>query len=80
MDEIKKLYYSISEVESILGITQSNIRFWLSKMQYPVGRTKRNERKFTPEDIEVLKEMKRLVKVEYYSLHGALLKLNNWKA
>jgi len=73
-----KLYYSISEVASYLDIAESNIRFWEKEFEAFVKpqRTAKGNRQFTNKDIEVLKQIKYLVKDCGMTLEGASRRLS----
>lgn len=75
----EKLYYSIGEVAGILKETTSLVRFWsdqFSAFVKPV-RNKKGNRKYTPEDVDTLKKIHYLVKVEKMTLEGAAARLKN---
>jgi DNA-binding transcriptional MerR regulator len=67
-----KLYYSIGEVADIFGVNASLIRFW--EKEFDAINPKKNakgDRKFTPNDIEMVHRIHDLVKVKGYTLDGA---------
>lgn len=70
-DEIEKIYYDISEVAAMFGVATSAIRFWQSEFGFCIKKNRRGERKFTSEDIEVVRKIHHLLKVEMYTLPGA---------
>ena len=73
-----KLYYSIGDVAKSFNVNTSLIRFW--EKEFPILQPKKNKkgnRFFTPEDVENLKIIFHLVKVEGHTLEGAKLKLKN---
>lgn len=76
-DEIRKLYYTIGEVERKTGINQTRIRFWMKEFNLDVKRAheRTNVRLFKLEDIENIKEIDRLLNVEMYRIEGAKKKL-----
>jgi DNA-binding transcriptional MerR regulator len=68
----EKLYYSIGDVASMLNVNTSLIRYW--EKEFPALRPKKNmsgTRLFTKKDIEQLKYIYHLVKVEGHTLDGA---------
>jgi DNA-binding transcriptional MerR regulator len=76
--EITKLYYSIGEVAEMFDVNPSLIRFW--EKEFNVIKPKKNKkgnRLFTAKDIEVLKRIYSLVKIEGYTLEGAKIKLKS---
>ena len=64
-----KLYFSIGEASSILGVNASLIRFW--EKEFTILKPKKNKkgnRQFTKEDIENLKIIYHLVIILLQSL------------
>lgn len=75
---MEKLYYSIGEVAEMFEVNSSLIRFW--EKEFPVIKPKKNKkgnRLFTEKDIEVIRTIHQLVKVEGYTLEGAKGKLKS---
>ena len=76
-----KLYYTIGEVSEILGDSSSLVRFWtnsFSRYLKPKRNAKGN-RLYTQEEIEVLKQIHLLVKVQGMTLDGAAKKMSSDK-
>ena len=76
-----KLYYTIGEVSEILGESYSLVRFWTNSFSRYL-KTKRNakgNRLYTQEEIEVLKQIHLLVKVQGMTLDGAAKKMSSDK-
>lgn len=76
-----KLYYTIGEVSEILGESSSLVRFWtnsFSRYLKPKRNAKGN-RLYTQEEIEVLKRIHLLVKVQGMTLDGAAKKMSSDK-
>ena len=76
-----KLYYTIGEVAEILGESSSLVRFWtnsFSRYLKPKRNAKGN-RLYTQEEIEVLKQIHLLVKVQGMTLDGAAKKMSSDK-
>ena len=72
IQEINKLYYSISEVSDMFDVKPSLIRFW--EKEFDIIRPKKNKkgnRLFTTKDIDNLKLIYHLVKEKGYTLDGA---------
>lgn len=68
---------SISVASYLTGVETHTIRYWereFAEFLQPV-RTAGGQRRYRPEDIEVLKEIKRLLKDEMYTIAGAKRKL-----
>lgn len=74
-DQIKKVYFSISEVSKIVGENQSTIRFWCLKFDLPVYRKRNRNRSFSRNDIAKLHVIKNLLRVDKYTIEGAKQKL-----
>ena len=77
MNDIKKIYFTISEVAKDCNVESHTIRFWLDKSEIgqligEVKRTSRNRRKFTQEQKTFLKEVSRLRYLEGYTLPGTV--------
>ncbi len=82
LDLVKeRLYYTIGEVSSLLGINSSTIRYW--EKHFPVlkpsKRTGTSKRKFDLNDIQTLYRIKCLLKDEKRSIKDARLLLTGWK-
>ncbi len=77
---IEKIYYSISEVAEMLGVSASLLRFW--EKEFDILQPKKNkkgDRFFTIKDIDNLKIIYHLVKERGYTLKGARQKLKENK-
>lgn len=71
-EEIKKVYYTISEVADKFNVTASLLRFWES--EFPMLKPRKNkkgDRRYTEKDIEVVQKIYHLVKEKGYTLQGA---------
>ncbi|GAB4134562.1 MAG: MerR family transcriptional regulator [Raineya sp.] len=67
-----KLYYSIGEVAEMLQVSTSLIRFWESEFDMlHFQKNKKGDRRFTQQDIEDLKTIYHLVKVQGHKLDAA---------
>ncbi len=76
-----KRYYTIAEVSKILDVSKSLIRFWESRFpQLRPHKTSRGDRRFTKENLELLKEIHQLVKGRGFTLEGAQQELMQSKA
>lgn len=69
---MEKLFYSISEVSEILGISVSKVRFWANTFSKKIKptRTAKGNRQFTKEDIDTLRNIKFLVEERGLTLDG----------
>ena len=75
-----KLYYTIGEVSEILGESSSLVRFWTNSFSRYL-KPKRNAKgnRLYTEEIEVLKQIHLLVKVQGMTLDGAAKKMSSDK-
>jgi DNA-binding transcriptional MerR regulator len=61
---MEKLFYSISEVADMFNVNQSNLRFWEKEFkQLKPKRNAKGTRFYTPDDIQVIKQIIYLVNV-----------------
>ncbi len=77
---MEKMYYSISEVSDLTGLSQSNLRFWEKEFKHL--KPKRNDkgtRFYTKEDIETIKQIAFLVNEQKLTLDGAKRRLGQKK-
>jgi len=77
---MQKLFYSISEVADMFQVNQSNLRFW--EKEFTQLKPKRNEkgtRFYSPDDIQVIKQIIYLVSEQKLTLDGAKRKLSQKK-
>ncbi|MCA9783549.1 MAG: MerR family transcriptional regulator [Calditrichaeota bacterium] len=70
--ELRKLYHSIGEVCRLTGLEAHVLRFWENEFpQLVPHKTEGGTRKYRHEDIELIREIGRLVHDEKYTLEGA---------
>lgn len=72
-----KLYFSIGEVSSLLGVNPSLIRYW--EQEFPnlkPHKNRKGERSYMQKDIDNLKKVYHLVKEKGFTLEGAKKELN----
>ncbi|MEI6555408.1 MAG: MerR family transcriptional regulator [Paludibacter sp.] len=77
---MEKLYYSISEVAKMFKVNQSNLRFW--EKEFKELKPRRNEkgtRFYTPEDIQIIKQIIYLTTEQKLTLDGAKRRLGQKK-
>lgn len=75
---MSKLYYSIGEVAEMFDVNASLIRFWEKEFKnIKPKKNKKGNRLFTQKEIDQLKRIYQLVKVEGYTLEGAKLALKS---
>jgi DNA-binding transcriptional MerR regulator len=73
---MKKYYYSIGEVCNLLELKPYVIRYWETEFrQLKPYRTSGKSRRYSPEQIEVLKTIKDLLYVQKFSIKGVKNKL-----
>ncbi len=75
-DTVEKKYFTIGEVAKELNVSASLIRFW--EKEFPKlnpRKTQGGTRKFSKEDVLLLKQIYQLVKIEGFTLPGAKEKL-----
>jgi DNA-binding transcriptional MerR regulator len=71
-DDIKKQYYTIGEVSEQLDLPQSQIRFWETEFdEIKPKKNRKGNRMYTEKDIEVLENIKFLLKIKKYTTKGA---------
>lgn len=68
-----KLYYSIGEVAKMFGVNTSLIRYWEKEFEGWIKpqRTPNGTRYYTKSDIDGIRQVYGLVKIEGYTLQGA---------
>jgi len=77
---MEKLFYSISEVADMFDVNQSNLRFWEKEFkQLTPKRNAKGTRFYTPEDIQIIKQIIYLVNEQKLTLDGARRKLSQKK-
>lgn len=75
-----KSYYKIGEVSVMLDVPISTLRFWEDSFeQLDPLRTPGGTRKYRPEDVEVCKLIKHLLRDKGYSLEYAKKELANFR-
>lgn len=71
-EQVTKLFFTIGEVAEQLNVSTSLIRFWEKEFkQLEPRKTKGGTRKFSAEDVLLLKRIYQLVKIEGYTISGA---------
>jgi DNA-binding transcriptional MerR regulator len=77
---MEKLFYSISEVADMFSVNQSNLRFWEKEFkQLKPKRNAKGTRFYSPDDIQVIKQIIYLVSEQKLTLDGAKRKLSQKK-
>jgi DNA-binding transcriptional MerR regulator len=69
---IKKLYYSISEVSKITQVEQYVLRYWETEFeQLKPQKNRAGNRIFTNKDIQLILQIKALLREKKYTIEGA---------
>ncbi|MBC8384351.1 MAG: MerR family transcriptional regulator [Candidatus Cloacimonetes bacterium] len=77
---MKKYYYTIGEVCNLLELKAHVLRYWEKEFpQLKPKKSKDRNRKYNPEDIELLKKIKYMLYTQKYTIEGACKKLNEMK-
>lgn len=75
-----KSYYKIGEVSEMLDVPVSTLRFWEDTFeQFEPFRTPGGTRKYRPEDVEMCRLIKHLLRDKGYSLEYAKKELANFR-
>ena len=78
---IKKLYYSIGQVSDITGLKQYVLRYWETEFSHlKPNKNSAGNRVYTPEDVESIKEIKKLLHEEKFTIKGARQHLKDMKS
>jgi DNA-binding transcriptional MerR regulator len=67
-----KLYFKIGEVSALVGVRAHVLRYW--EKEVPMvrpGKSASNQRRYRHRDVEIFREIKRLLEDERYTLAGA---------
>lgn len=72
MDPLDKMYYKISDVQELLDLPQSTLRFWERNIpELKPHRSKGGTRYYSPADIERLKMFKYLIREKGLKIEAA---------
>lgn len=70
--QIKKLYYSISEVSRMVGLEPYVLRYWETEFeQLRPQKNRAGNRIYTEKDIETIRLIKKLTREKRYTIEGA---------
>ena len=77
IESVNQNLYSISQVNALTGVPKPTLRFWEKEFKefLEPQRTSGNQRRFNSDDVEKVKQLNHLVKVEGLTLEGAKRKL-----
>ena len=71
--DIKKLYYSISEVSEITGLKQYVLRYWETEFsQLKPGKNRAGNRIYRSHDVDIIMEIKSLLYDRKFTIKGAM--------
>jgi DNA-binding transcriptional MerR regulator len=75
--EAEQVFYKLSELSDLLGVKTSVLRFWEKEFGAVVKPLQVGPRKrlYHPRDLEVFREIKRLLQEEGYTIAGARRRL-----
>lgn len=77
----EKLYYKIGEVAALLGVKPYVLRYWESEFSaIKPTKTRSQHRLYRPRDVEVLRDIKRLLCDERLTIEGAKKRLKGQAA
>lgn len=75
---MKKIYYSIGEISNLLSLKKHTIRYWETEFKQLKPYHKRGgNRRYTVQDIQVLKMIKDYLYVKKYTIKGVQNILDN---
>ena len=76
--DIKKLYYSISEVSEITGLKQYVLRYWETEFsQLKPGKNRAGNRIYRSNDVDTIMEIKSLLYNRKFTIKGAIQHLKH---
>lgn len=75
--ETKQMYYRMGEVSRMLSIPISTIRFWEKNFEQLSPTYVNNQRRYTTDDIEVIKKINYLLRIKRLKIDGAKEQLSN---
>ena len=76
--EAEQVFYKLSELSTLLGVSTSVLRFWEKEFGEAIKPLQAGPRKrlYRPRDLEVFREIKRLLQEEFYTIAGARRRLS----
>lgn len=78
VDHVKKLYFSVKEVAGFMGISPYKVLAWVKRFDVPHKVKTVNGResfRFTSENIELIKQIHKLIHEDKYTLEGVAIQL-----
>lgn len=68
----EKLYFKIGEVSQLVGVRAHVLRYWEKEVpSIRPGKSASNQRRYRYRDVEIFREIRRLLHEEHYTLAGA---------
>ena len=75
---LTKRYYSIGDVASMFEVKESTLRYWENEFpQLNPGKNRRGDRRYTKDDILIIRKIYTLLKIRAFTLKGAKEELKN---
>ena len=72
LEELTKLYYTISDVSEMFKINDSTLRYWETEFsQLKPQKNRKGDRRYTKNDILVVDKIYTLLKIKGFTLKGA---------
>lgn len=73
-----KIYFKIGEVAQLIGVKASVLRFWENEFTVlKPEKSKTGQRLYTVKEVELIKEVKRLLYTEKYTIEGVKKQLTH---
>lgn len=78
--EINKIYFTITDVSKIIGITIPTTRFWMKAFEIPFTVSKKRLKKLTEKSLIKLSYVYFLLYTRHFTMKGAMLevRMNGW--
>jgi DNA-binding transcriptional MerR regulator len=76
---MKGKFYYIKEVAKLLDVPNHILRYWEKELNFKIMRDQKGNRIYTEEDIEKLKNIKKLIYEEGFKIKGVKKKLREKK-
>ncbi len=73
-----KLYFRIGDVSRIIGVKPYVLRYWETEFKFEPYKRSSKQRIYSRKDVELIKEIKRLLYDERYTIEGAKKKLKEF--
>jgi DNA-binding transcriptional MerR regulator len=74
--EAEQVFYKLSELSTLLGVGASVLRFWEKEFGVKPLMTGPRKKLYRPRDLEIFREIKRLLQEERYTIAGARRRLS----